>query len=58
MSDETIEDIFKRELIQQYIECKKYTIPKTEYYQTTDILKSAAVNAKSNTRNEYYLLSK
>ena len=28
---ETIEDIFKRELIQQFAECEKHIIPKTEY---------------------------
>ena len=31
----------------------KHIIPKTEYFHTIDILKSAAVNPKSKTRNEY-----
>ena len=54
-----MEDISKRELIQQFAECEKHNIiPKNEYYHTIGILKSAAVNAKSKTRNEYYLLSK
>jgi len=44
MSVETREDAFKRQLVQHYAECKKYIIPKSEYYRTVDILRAAAAN--------------
>ncbi|KAK4307308.1 hypothetical protein Pmani_020912 [Petrolisthes manimaculis] len=58
MSVTSAEEMFTRELFKRYEVNKKYLIPKTQYYDIIDSIKSAAAGANKRSRNDYYLMSR
>ena len=57
MANET-EEKFKRDLYGLYDQCKKYFIPKDDYFQTIEEINTAGQNPKRKTRQHFYLPSK
>ena len=58
MSFSSAEEKFTRELFKRYKVNRKYPIPKTQYYDIIDSIKSAAAGVNKKSRNDYYLLSR
>ncbi|MPC83807.1 hypothetical protein E2C01_078525 [Portunus trituberculatus] len=58
MSVTSAEEKFTRELFKRYEVNEKYLIPKTQYYDIIDSIKSAAPGVDKKSRNDYYLMSR
>ena len=57
MMAESIEDKFKKELLDKYTKNKKYLIPKDEYYKLIEEIKTGNQAVNKN-RQHYYKLIK
>ena len=55
---ESIELKFREELFSRYEKCRKYFIPKEEYFQMIEDIRKASERKSTKSRHEYYLLSK
>ncbi|XP_066964221.1 KRAB-A domain-containing protein 2-like [Macrobrachium rosenbergii] len=55
---ESIELKFREELYSRYEKCRKYLIPKEEYFQIIEDIRTTSERKNTKSRHQYYLLSK
>jgi len=52
------EEQFKRDLYGWYNQCKKYFIPKNDYFHMIEEIRTEGQNPERKGRQQYYLISK
>ena len=55
---ESIELKFREELYSRYEKCRKYLIPKEEYFQIIEDIRTTSERKNTKSRHQYYFLSK